>query len=106
VLLGQVKVKSEIAARKADLEKLKASLKNRKESDMATLPQFSHSESLLAILQLMQERSNMLEQMVERYLLQGQNSMANLYFERMKEVHAHADNLKEILSQYSLKIAQ
>lgn len=102
ILAGQVKVKNEISVRQQDLHKLWASLRENKEDDDSQLPSFTHKESIFAILQFMQERNNMLEQLTEKLLTEGNKSMASMYYSRLLENKAHTQNLQEVSHQYEV----
>lgn len=97
VLLGQVKVKSNLAAKHEDLEVLRRTISE--ESAQLPLPEFTDTDSLVAMVQLMQERCNMLENMIEKYLLEENTRLASFYHRRLQEANLHVDNIRKMLLQ-------
>lgn len=63
----------------------------------------SIDDSLVSILQIMQERSIMLENMAEKELLKENRHMAKIYSNRASECRLHTENLKRYLQQVMAK---
>lgn len=63
----------------------------------------SIDDSLVSILQIMQERSIMLENMAEKELLKENRHMAKIYSNRASECRLHTENLKRHLQQVMAK---
>lgn len=57
----------------------------------------STDDSLANILQVMQERTNMLENLAEKELLTGRKSVASIYYNRATESRIHTENLRNLL---------
>lgn len=57
----------------------------------------STDDSLANILQVMQERTNMLENRAESELLKERKQSARLYFNRARESRIHTENLRNLL---------
>lgn len=85
-----------------------ASRKITSESEHSIIHEFrtnsvSIDDSLVSILQIMQERSIMLENMAESELLKENKHMARIYFNRASECRLHTENLKKHLQQRMVK---
>lgn len=98
LLLGQVKAKAELAAQKEDMERIRFALR-QKETQVPVAEDYSQEDSLLAVLQMLQEHCNMLENMTENYLLRENKMMAIRTHRRLQVVQAHTFNLQQLRDQ-------
>lgn len=105
LLVGQVKIKAALAARKEDLERIRHSLR-QKEIQLPRPEDYTQEDSLLATIQMLQEHCNMLENITENYLNNANKLMAIRSYRRLQEVQAHTINLRQLHEQYSLRKAK
>ncbi len=60
---------------------------------------YTVTDSLYSILQMMQERTNMLENLSQSELLKGRTKMARAHFDKASECRLHTENLRKHLQQ-------
>lgn len=82
---------------------VKMGLKRPKENHV--IPYFksydlSKEDTILYLINMIQERVNLLENMAEEDILKGRNSSSRITFQRAREHHSHLNNLREMLIQH------